>query len=299
MFESDDEKMAKFQNRLSIALDNPIIQKKILSILESYRQDMLTESPISGKYIEKKNAKDDIEKFKDEQSRYIEEVKTLQNDLSQACEKIDVLEKKLGDKQKDNQRLKEEIRNNNAIKEKSNIIINDWRNRCEGYSKTVATLQNENNSLKKQNGELMQITDEFAEPLEYYKYYQSLPTNTQKRYKTIINDKTLLHFLLSAGNKENVLAFWDDLKYRIDEIGGKEIIVLIKLLRFFLTLVNINYSKPVYVLMENEKGKSFDEERHIRSINCSKYQGFVERVLLPGIWNDSKQEAERKTVVEY
>lgn len=288
MFDSEEEKMEKFLKRFAIALDNPVIQKKMLSVIKESFESFDSDDILSDKV---RNRKNENEKLID--------LKRIQQDLLTAQNTIESLEKELAFVQKDNLKLREKLQIADSEQEKQISLIAGLRNQCEKNKIEMDSLQKKNRDLLKQNNEYHNIADEFEEALQYYKLYCSLPTSTQKRLKSIINSKKPLDFLLSVADKDNILALWDDLKYRIDETDEKEMELLVKLIDFFLKLVNCNYKTPVYVLMSSEKGKQFDEERHIRSANCSKYQGKIERVLLPGIWNNNKQEAERKTIVEY
>ena len=41
------------------------------------------------------------------------------------------------------------------------------------------------------------------------------------------------------------------------------------------------------------------QQRHIRSTDCSRYQGNVRGVLLEGVWNVDKERAERRCIVSF
>jgi chromosome segregation ATPase len=256
----------------------------MLSILNNSCTDVISTDIVSDKDSNKKNEKVDNEKLK--------ELNKVHQDLLTARDQIFALKKELASLQEDKIELQGNLQASISEKKKNISLLVDLRNQCD-------SLQKKNRELLKQNNEYHSVTEEFEETLQYYKLYCSLPASTQKRFKTIINSKKPLYFLVSVSDKDNILALWDDIKYRIDDIDEKEIELLVKLMDYFLKLVNINFKTPVYELMLSETGKQFDEERHIRSTNCSKYQGKIERVLLPGIWNYNKQEAERKTIVEY
>ena len=291
MFDSEEEKMEKFQKRLAIALDNPVIQKKLFSVLKGFNVEYASEHKAKEKSKIKKSEKSDSENFTED--------KKLQQELLVAQNNISALEKEVAGLKNKNLSLTEALRNAELKQGESHNLIVRLTGQCEQDNLKIEELSTTNRDLAKQNKNLKQIADEFAKPLHYYSLYCSLPASAQKRFKSIINATTPLSFLLSAGDKDNLLALWDDIKYRIDKMPENEIQILIELLAFFIELINVNYKSPLFELMMQEKGKQFDEERHIRSVNCSKYQGKIDKVLLPGIWNYNKQEAERKSVVEY
>lgn len=290
MFDSEEEKMEKFLKRFAIALDNPVIQKKMLSVIKESFESFDSDDILSDKVRNRKN---------ENENEKLIDLKRIQQDLLTAQNTINSLEKELSCLQNDKLKLQEKLQMAGSEQEKYTSLIAGLRNQCEKNRIEMDSLQKKNRELLKQNNVYQSITEEFEETLQYYKLYCSLPASTQKRFKSIINSKKPIFFLISVSDKDNILALWDDIKYRIDDIDEKEIVLLVKLLDYFLKLVNINFKTPVYELMLRETGKQFDEERHIRSSNCSKYQGKIERVLLPGIWNYNKQEAERKAIVEY
>lgn len=106
-------------------------------------------------------------------------------------------------------------------------------------------------------------------------------------------------FFAVGCQRETIFRLWDLLCRQCQqrEESGEE--TLLKILAFFLKCYNFNYSAPALELMTGERGQPFDRDRHLRSPSCSMYQGKVERVLLPGIWNRNKSCAERKCLVYF
>lgn len=80
---------------------------------------------------------------------------------------------------------------------------------------------------------------------------------------------------------------------------GAERETLLQIFAYLLELCNAYQGEQVYMLLDDEIGKGFDDDLHMRSENCSKYSGRIEKVLLPGIWNKRSERANRKALVEW
>ena len=94
MYDSEEDKMVKFQKRLAIALDNPVIQKKIFSVLKGFNDEYTSEDREKEKSKIKKIEKSDSEKFT--------EVKKLQQDLLVAQDNISALKEEVAELKKKN-----------------------------------------------------------------------------------------------------------------------------------------------------------------------------------------------------
>lgn len=154
-------------------------------------------------------------------------------------------------------------------------------------------------SLEKDNIKYKNIAEQFEDVIYNFNLYCGLSPQILSNASKIIDVKYPLAFIITASDKENVLAFWDVVKYMCDDLSKDELTKIEKLLSYFIMLLNRRYSNDIFALMNNEIGASFDDYRHIRSNNCNRYQGTVARVILAGIWNNKKECAERKSIVEY
>lgn len=145
-----------------------------------------------------------------------------------------------------------------------------------------------------------QVLDSIARPfqdlLSCYTPYRALDNPGIKR---LLPDTDPVLFLSAGCQRETVTHLWDALRdvCEGDRPQGWE--VLLRTLRYLIDRYNSTMSAPVWSLMDAEQGKPFQEIRHTRSSRCSRYQGTVEQVLLPGIWNNNRNLAERKTVVYF
>lgn len=108
-----------------------------------------------------------------------------------------------------------------------------------------------------------------------------------------------VHFLVVGSQRDTIERFWDRFRERADELSESELEAIVSLLEFFLNQYNSLYERPIYRLMREETGVPFDDRRHTRSSDCSRYQGHVERVVFPGIWHTGQNKALRKSVVYF
>lgn len=139
----------------------------------------------------------------------------------------------------------------------------------------------------------------FAELKTHYRAYMSLPESRRTDLSKIIACCDPAAFLTSGSQRDTSFSLWDYMKSRLDELTGTEHEILARTLQYFLNRYNSLWTQPIYEWMDGETGKVFDDQRHSRSSTCSRYQGNIEQVLLPGIWNRNKKSAERKCIVHY
>ena len=122
MFDSEEDKMEKFQKRLAIALDNPVIQKKIFSVLKGFNDEYTSEDREKEKSKIKKIEKSDSEKFT--------EVKKLQQDLLVAQDNISALKEEVAELKKKNFSLTEALRNAELEQGESHNLIERLTGQC-------------------------------------------------------------------------------------------------------------------------------------------------------------------------
>ncbi|WP_419573738.1 hypothetical protein, partial [Phascolarctobacterium succinatutens] len=158
----------------------------------------------------------------------------------------------------------------------------------EKINEANAKLQRELNAWQK----------EFAEPVKFYRLYKSLPQGIRGRFTDIIADASIVAFISTGSNIEYVEMFWDSMKRNYAELGAERE-TLLQIFAYLLELCNAYQGEQVYMLLDDEIGKGFDDDLHMRSENCSKYSGRIEKVLLPGIWNKRSERANRKALVEW
>lgn len=158
----------------------------------------------------------------------------------------------------------------------------------EKINEANAKLQREFNAWQK----------EFAEPAKFYRLYKSLPQGIRGRFTDIIADSSIVAFISTGSNIEYVEMFWDSMKRYYAELGAERE-ALLQIFEYLLELCNAYQGERVYMLLDDEIGKGFDDDVHMRSENCSKYSGKIEKVLLPGIWNKRSERANRKALVEW
>lgn len=273
---SDEKKVDKeFLKNLIVALDNRNVKEKIIAIIQpdtinnnneplpSHNDELINEwqQKISGLERANESILAQYQQVLSSKKVLEDTIRKLELDKSQLQRKVEGLENK-----------------NDSLEDK--------------YSGQIRNLKDENDKLKV-------VMSSFGSAIEYYNMYKTVSEANRNYFANIISDRSPLEFLVTLGNRDNVFSLWDELKYYYERQSKNDLLILIKIIGYGIELANFNYNNIVYELMDGEEGKEFDSDLHIRSENCSKYQGAIKKVLLPGIWNNIKEEADRKALVEF
>ena len=293
MFEGDKEKYKKFLKNLENALAEADIQKRIREIVEDTKGLAAIDAVEADKQNEhdfEKNKK--IKKSFDEQAQRIAE---LQEENNKQAASINALKRANEQQKYENSKLAEQVKNQtwelaqkNEELRSAAAAARKFEQDYEKINEANAKLQREFNAWQK----------EFAEPAKFYRLYKSLPQGIRGRFTDIIADSSIVAFISTGSNIEYVEMFWDSMKRYYAELGAERE-ALLQIFAYLLELCNAYQGEQVYELLDDEIGKGFDDDVHMRSENCSKYSGKIEKVLLPGIWNKRSERANRKALVEW
>ena len=293
MFEGDKEKYKKFLKNLENALAEADIQKRIREIVEDTKGLAAIDAVEADKQNEhdfEKNKK--IKKSFDEQAQRIAE---LQEENNKQAASINALKRANEQQKYENSKLAEQVKNQtwelaqkNEELRSAAAVARKFEQDYEKINEANAKLQREFNAWQK----------EFAEPAKFYRLYKSLPQGIRGRFTDIIADSSIVAFISTGSNIEYVEMFWDSMKRNYAELGAERE-ALLQIFAYLLELCNAYQGERVYMLLDDEIGKGFDDDVHMRSENCSKYSGKIEKVLLPGIWNKRSERANKKALVEW
>lgn len=293
MFEGDKEKYKKFLKNLENALAEADIQKRIREIVEDTKGLAAIDAVEADKQNEhdfEKNKK--IKKSFDEQAQRIAE---LQEENNKQAASINALKRANEQQKYENSKLAEQVKNQtwelaqkNEELRSAAAAARKFEQDYEKINEANAKLQREFNAWQK----------EFAEPAKFYRLYKSLPQGIRGRFTDIIADSSIVAFISTGSNIEYVEMFWDSMKRNYTELGAERE-ALLQIFAYLLELCNAYQGEQVYELLDDEIGKGFDDDVHMRSENCSKYSGKIEKVLLPGIWNKRSERANKKALVEW
>lgn len=293
MFEGDKEKYKKFLKNLENALAETDIQKRIREIVRDTKGLAAIDAAEADKENEhnlEKNKK--IKKSFDEQAQRIAE---LQEENNKQAASINALKRANEQQEYENSKLAEQVKNQawelaqkNEELRSAAAVARKFEQDYEKINEANAKLQRELNAWQK----------EFAEPVKFYRLYKSLPQGIRGRFTDIIADASIVAFISTGSNIEYVEMFWDSMKRNYAELGAERE-TLLQIFAYLLELCNAYQGEQVYMLLDDEIGKGFDDDLHMRSENCSKYSGRIEKVLLPGIWNKRSERANRKALVEW
>lgn len=293
MFEGDKEKYKKFLKNLENALAEADIQKRIREIVRDTKGLAAIDAVEADKQNEhdfEKNKK--IKKSFDEQAHRIAE---LQEENNKQAASINALKRANEQQKYENSKLAEQVKNQtwelaqkNEELRSAAAAARKFEQDYEKINEANAKLQREFNAWQK----------EFAEPAKFYRLYKSLPQGIRGRFTDIIADSSIVAFISTGSNIEYVEMFWDSMKRYYAELGAERE-ALLQIFAYLLELCNAYQGEQVYELLDDEIGKGFDDDVHMRSENCSKYSGKIEKVLLPGIWNKRSERANKKALVEW
>lgn len=293
MFEGDKEKYKKFLKNLENALAEADIQKRIREIVRDTKGLAAIDAVEADKQNEhdfEKNKK--IKKSFDEQAQRIAE---LQEENDEQAASIKALKRAKEQQEHENNKLAEQVKNQtwelaqkNEELRSAAAVARKFEQDYEKINEANAKLQRELNAWQK----------EFAEPAKFYRLYKSLPQGIRGRFTDIIADSSIVAFISTGSNIEYVEMFWDSMKRNYAELGAERE-ALLQIFAYLLELCNVYQGEQVYELLDDEIGKGFDDDVHMRSENCSKYSGKIEKVLLPGIWNKRSERANKKALVEW
>ena len=293
MFEGDKEKYKKFLKNLENALAEADIQKRIREIVADAKGLSVIDAAEADKQNEYAFAKDKkIKKSFDEQAQRIAE---LQEENDEQAASIKALKRVKEQQDNENNKLAEQVKNLTWELAQKN---EELRSAAAAASKLEQDYEKINEANAKLQRELNAWQKEFAEPVKFYQLYMRLPAGVRENFANVIADESVIAFILSGSDIDNICSFWDSMKRNYYQLQAERD-TLLQILEYLLSVCNIYQGGQVFALIKDEEGKYFDDELHMRSENCSRYTGAIERVLLPGIWNNRLARANRKALVEY
>lgn len=293
MFEGDKEKYKKFLKNLENALAETDIQKRIREIVRDTKGLAAIDAAEADKENEhnlEKNKK--IKKSFDEQAQRIAE---LQEENNKQAASINALKRANEQQEYENSKLAEQVKNQAWELAQKNEELRSAAAAARNFEQDYEKINEANAKLQR---ELNAWQKEFAEPAKFYRLYKSLPQGIRGRFTDIIADSSIVAFISTGSNIEYVEMFWDSMKRNYAELGAERE-ALLQIFAYLLELCNAYQGEQVYELLDDEIGKGFDDDVHMRSENCSKYSGKIEKVLLPGIWNKRSERANKKALVEW
>ena len=293
MFEGDKEKYKKFLKNLENALAEADIQKRIREIVEDTKGLAAIDAVEADKQNEhdfKKNKK--IKKSFDE---LVQRIAELQEENNKQAASINALKRANEQQKYENSKLAEQVKNQTWELAQKNEELRSAAAAARKFGQDYEKINEANAKLQR---EFNAWQKEFAEPAKFYRLYKSLPQGIRGRFTDIIADSSIVAFISTGSNIEYVEMFWDSMKRNYAELGAERE-ALLQIFAYLLELCNAYQGERVYMLLDDEIGKGFDDDVHMRSENCSKYSGKIEKVLLPGIWNKRSERANRKALVEW
>lgn len=259
----------EFKSYLQKALDDKDIQDKLIGILAKPERDQGQAAASEG-------------------------------ELVQAIEqKNKILTNHLNETEKKNAELRQQLE---AERQKRGLLDKQLKTERQNLALLEERLKAERQNLVQQEERLHrseEMSRPFRELLEHYASYRSLPETVLSLLSRLLWADDPVRFLVSGCQIKSLLNMWDAVKDQLDDLKSEQMVVMTDILSFFIKQYNSIWDDPIYELMTDEAGAPFDQQRHIRGSGCSSYQGNIQEILLPGIWNRNRKVVERKCVVRF
>lgn len=285
------EKLQEQERIFLQMLDKPSIQEKLLEVL-------LNSSAFSTRVLRILNTVPKETKIQDSTPVESATLKNLRNQLAAREQDLTNMRKVWNDAEL----LRKEAEMKNVVLEKEIAHLKGEIAECQNTrNQLLQELQQSQKTLEQTREEANRINDQvspFKAVLESYEQYKELCAN-DPFLSAVLPVDSPVRFFVAGTQRTEIFRLWDELSGRIETKSQAEQESWQKLLQFLLEQYNGLYQSPVLELMLDEQGKTYDRERHQGTANCSRYQGMIEKVLLPGIWNIRRNSAERKCVVCY
>lgn len=213
------------------------------------------------------------------------QIDTLVDEKSQLNHTVQHLQEVLSQNQQKNGELSAQMEC--IIHQKEEIKIE--------HEQAVVALEKQTRILKNLEPMLCTVT----ELIKIYQEYRTLPSERRNALNKILNEENMIAFLVYGSQFENIRALWEYARSEERNIPDDQRKVLVKTIRYFICQINLLYNPPLYSLIEDPLGTDFAPERHIKAEGSSPYQSKIQEVLLPGIWNERKQQFVCKCLVRY
>ncbi len=310
-----------FNEKVLAALDAPEVQQRMQQLIrttvleiqhknmaEEETQDLLCESD-----METKNQTSVELEWKEkilEQSKRIHELENmlqqaekanlaLKADMQHQQAKVDAFQEEKNQFKQTIQHLQEvlsnEQQNSADLAAQMNCAVQRKEEMKQKYEQTTIQLENQEKILKKLKPTLCAMN----ELNRVYQEYRTLPQERRKALGKILKDEDMISFLVHGSQFENIRALWEHVKSEERYIPDEQRVVLVKTIEYFIHQINLLYDPPLYRLVADPVGTDFSPERHVKAEGCSPYQSHIQEVLLPGIWNERKQQFVCKCLVRY
>jgi|GEM_PF-3907265 len=230
---------------------------------------------------------------------YQEENNRAHSELQQIQQSIQMFKREKENLNAENETLQEQIARQTQSAATLQNELETTRMQAESLEQEISRLESEKDALSLQTGSLKEQMSPFVPLMESFVQYRKLPKQIRLELRAILPDDTPTHFLIFGCQLNNALAFWDYVRTRAERLPHTSMEQMRTVLTYLFDQINALYTIPIYELMTEEDGKSYDDRRHMRSSDCSRYQGTIQEVIWPGIWNENKNTAVRKCLVRF
>lgn len=252
--------------KLLIALDDRLVQNKILMIIKNQSIPELIQNTVS----------------EDEVKQYSE----IKMKLDKSEQKIIQLE--------ENIRLQDERINTKNItiqkNEKTICKLQDERDRAEERLSDAEKINIESRNLlikyerdlSKVNSELHDYKEQFLAPIMAFEKYCSLPENITYSLSNILSTESVIEFLIKGVQWDNIQGLEDFILANLDysKVAGTDMSVLQEVYDQLFDLygiVNRNCSRII-----TKVGEEFDLDYHTKGPGSKGVSGKIEKVLFNG-----------------
>lgn len=168
------------------------------------------------------------------------------------------------------------------------------------YEQEKLQKENELNKVKAYLEAEQEKNKSISNVLILFEKYNNLSEEIRTiRLANVISCKSIISFIISCSNYDNLLSIWDFCKSMIlSENNGRntELEVLKDIFYYFFNQLGNSMNTPKFKLLDTQVGETFDDQYHIRGRN-SKVSGRITDVILNGVVQCNNNVCKRQSIV--
>lgn len=291
----------KEKELLVLLRESPAVQRMIRSICgaDESATNMKADvsAPATGTQSNKllSNYQNEIDQLKLQLNQAHSELQKYKNDVNELQGEVNAYAQKNG------------ALNNEIIELRRNLL--DQKTQLEATLVEKKKLECQYDALREENQKLVselnlsiaslkKIQEQFEKPVSYLEMYHQLSESTKDGLSDIICDKSVILFIASCSDADNLKKIWEYTREMISNGQKQEDVdTLNKIFDYFFWVYNESLSTPIYERDTVEIGDIYDDDTHTRSRD-SATSGYITEILLCGYRSINTGYAICKSVVK-
>lgn len=179
-------------------------------------------------------------------------------------------------------------KNYSNLQEACRKLSEEYKNLQENLRNTEkynSELNNENNEIKKEFGELKERVDNYASLkvdclIRAYSLFSSFGERTRNNLKMVFPTDSFLGFISNAMQWDRIAGIWEQAKRKIVNDDNEDLQKLKELFLILFEVYNAGASEAQYILIKPEIGSKYNSKEQV--IKGQKSDGRVAKVFLEG-----------------